>query len=81
MALGEFDGPEAASALVRLLIDPERIVASAAADSLAEAKDPACADVILPLVRHAHAFVRMGALRALKELRTVAPGLQEYLQS
>ncbi|MCA6119386.1 HEAT repeat domain-containing protein [Bradyrhizobium sp. WSM 1738] len=79
MALGEFDGPEAAEALAGLLVDPERIVAQAAADSMAELKDPACADVILPLVRHAHAFVRIGALRALKELRrkdTLKPALE-----
>ena len=44
MALGEFDGPDAAAALVKLLVDPERIVAAAAADSMAELKDPACAD-------------------------------------
>src|SRR5918911_2616738 len=39
MALGEFDGPESAAGLVQLLVDPERIVASAAADSMAELKD------------------------------------------
>ena len=64
---------------MKLLVDPERIVASAAADSMAEFKDPACADVILPLVKHGHAFVRMGALRALKELRrkdTLKPALE-----
>jgi HEAT repeat protein len=55
--------------LVSLPVDPERIVASAAADSMAELKDLACADAILPLVTHSHAFVSMGALRALKELR------------
>ena len=44
-------------------------MAAAAADSMAELKDPASADAILPLVAHAHAFVRMAALRALKELR------------
>jgi HEAT repeat protein len=51
---------------------------------LAEAKDPACADVILPLVKHAHAFVRMGALRALKELRrkdTLKPALEALQDS
>ena len=46
---------------------------------MAEFKDPACAEIILPLVKHAHAFVRMGALRALKELRckdTLKPALE-----
>ena len=46
---------------------------------MAEFKDPACAEIILPLVEHAHAFVRMGALRALKELRckdTLKPALE-----
>jgi HEAT repeat protein len=46
---------------------------------MAELKDPACADAILPLVQHGHAFVRMGALRALKELRrkdTLKPALE-----
>ncbi len=78
MALGEFDGPESATALAKLLVDPEQAVASVAADSMAEFKDPACADAILPLVKHGHAFVRMGALRALKELRrkdTLKPAL------
>ncbi len=56
-------------ALVELLVDPEQSWRAAAADSMAEFKDPASADAILPLVTHAHAFVRMGALRALKELR------------
>ena len=45
---------------------------------MAELKDPACADAILPLVGHAHAFVRMASLRALKELRrkdTLKPAL------
>ena len=31
MALGEFDGPESAAALAKLLVDPEQAVASAAA--------------------------------------------------
>ena len=38
--------------------------------------------MILPLVKHAHAFVRMGALRALKELRrkdTLKPALEALL--
>src|SRR5258708_6357971 len=48
---------------------PQRGVARGAADSMAELKDPASADAIFPLVAHAHAFVRMAALRALKELR------------
>src|ERR1700682_430815 len=39
MALGEFDGPESAAALVQLLVDPEQAVASAGADSIAEVKD------------------------------------------
>ena len=69
LALGEFDGPDAAAALACLLVDPEQPVAAAAADSMAELKDPASADAIFPLVAHAHAFVRMAALRALKELR------------
>jgi len=49
---------------------------------MAEFKDPACAEIILPLVKHAHAFVRMGALRALKELRckdTLNPALEALL--
>ena len=78
LALGEFDGPEAAAALVKLAVDPEQTVANAAANSMAELKDPACADAILPLVGHAHAFVRMASLRALKELRrkdTLKPAL------
>ena len=61
MALGEFDGLETAHALAELLVDREHVVASAAADSLAELKDPASADAILPLVTHAHAVVRTGA--------------------
>jgi HEAT repeat protein len=51
---------------------------------MAEFKDPACADAILPLVKHAHAFVRMGALRALKELRrkdTLKPALEALRDS
>jgi len=59
-------------------------VAAAAADSMAEFKDPACAEIILPLVKHAHAFVRMGALRALKELRckdTLKPALEALQDS
>ena len=40
MALGEFDGPDSAAALAKLLVDPEQVVASAAADSMAEFKDP-----------------------------------------
>ena len=51
------------------MTDPEPAVASAAADSMAELKDPASAEVIYPLATHAHAFVRMAVLRALKELR------------
>jgi HEAT repeat protein len=46
---------------------------------MAEFKDPACADAILPLVKHGHAFVRAGSLRALKELRrkdTLKPALE-----
>ena len=84
MALGEFDGPESAAALAKLLVDPEPAVASAAADSMAEFKDPACADAILPLVTHGHAFVRMGAFRALKELRrkdTLKPALEALRDS
>ena len=68
LALGEFDGPAVAAALAALLIDPEQPVALAASDSMAELKDPASADPILPLVTHADAFVRMSALRALKEV-------------
>src|SRR6478609_6799658 len=49
LALGEFDGPDAAAALARLLVDPEQAVASAAAQSLAELKDPASADALYPL--------------------------------
>jgi len=40
-----------------------------------------CADAILPLVSHAHAFVRMASLRALKELRrkdTLKPALMRF---
>src|ERR1700759_3358649 len=36
MALGEFDGPESAAALVRLLVGPEGIVALGAGGSMAE---------------------------------------------
>ena len=50
-------------------MDPEQNVATAAAKSMAELKDPACADAILPLTTHSHAFVRTSALCALKELR------------
>src|ERR1700743_571742 len=39
MALGEFDGLESAAALVKLLVDPERIVAQAAADRMARVQD------------------------------------------
>ena len=77
-------GPKSAAALAKLLVDPEQAVASAAADSMAELKDPACADAILPLVKHGHAFVRMGALRALKELRrkdTLKPALEALQDS
>ena len=85
MALGEFDGPEVGGGAGRSCWSiPEQAVASAAADSMAEFKDPACADAILPLVKHAHAFVRMGALRALKELRrkdTLKPALEALRDS
>src|SRR6266852_5230850 len=37
--------------------------------ALGHSGDPASADAILALVNHSHAFVRMAALRALKELR------------
>ena len=40
MALGEFNGLESAEALVRLLVDPERIVASSAADSMGAWSSP-----------------------------------------
>jgi HEAT repeat protein len=42
-------------------------------------KDPQCVDSIIPLVTHPHAFVRMAALRSLKELRrkdTLKPALE-----
>src|SRR3954465_1490946 len=35
MALGEFDGPDSAVALAKLLVDPEQAVAAAAANSMA----------------------------------------------
>ena len=41
----------------------------AAADSMAELKDPSAADPIFPIITHESAFVREAALRALKELR------------
>src|SRR6201987_4141414 len=54
MALGEFDGPGVGRALGNLLVDPGRAVGVAAADSMAEAKAPACANVVRPLVKHVH---------------------------
>src|SRR5271156_2467003 len=69
LSLGEYDGIEAAAGLARAVVDAETSVATAAADSMAELKDPAAADAIFPLVSHASGFVRMAAFRALKELR------------
>ena len=68
-----------ATALVRLLVDPERTWPPRPPTASLNWKDPDCADAILPLVQHGHAFVRMGALRALKELRrkdTLKPALE-----
>jgi len=77
--LGEFDGPESAASLVKLLVDLNALLRQRRPTAWPNWKDPACADAILPLVQHGHAFVRMGALRALKELRrkdTLKPALE-----
>ncbi|TIM20139.1 MAG: HEAT repeat domain-containing protein, partial [Mesorhizobium sp.] len=56
--------------LARLVTDQDLTVAQAAADSLAEQKDPAAAEPILPLVVHGRAFVRAAGFRGLKALRS-----------
>ena len=69
IALGEFDGAECAAMLAIDLVDSDNRVARAAADSLAELKDPDAADPIFPLIEHENPLVRAGALRGVKELR------------
>src|SRR5712675_1347659 len=72
--LGNSGDPAAVALLNQTVSDPDagvrqQVVASAAAQSLSELKDPASADALYPLAAHSHAFVRMATLRALKELR------------
>ena len=81
LALGEFDGADTASALAIAVTDADNGVAQAAADSMAELKDPSAADPIFPIVTHENAFVREAALRALKELRRpdcLKPALEAF---
>ncbi|MEZ2143415.1 hypothetical protein AAE026_14130 [Bradyrhizobium sp. DN5] len=58
-----------AKALVGVLIDIVTDVARAAADSLAELRDPTASAILLPLVTHPCALVRTAIFCALKALQ------------
>ncbi|MCC8940558.1 HEAT repeat domain-containing protein [Bradyrhizobium sp. Arg62] len=71
-ALGDFDGVDVAKALTGILVDSEAGVAQAAADSLAELRDPGTSVILLPLVTHPSSFVRAAILCAMKALQVGA---------
>ena len=81
IALGSFDGPETAAALIRALVDADGDVAAAAAASLAELKESDAAGPLLAFVGHPSAFVRESIYRALKGLRSrdsLEPALKAF---
>ncbi|MFF7709011.1 HEAT repeat domain-containing protein [Pseudomonas sp. NPDC007930] len=70
--LEAWEEPAVVQALCEALADRERAVGEAAAQSLAQLKSSEAGALLLPWAHHSEAFVRVSALRALRELRLPA---------